>query len=440
MRRALKGEITHLENIQSIAKPEIYVDTYFVPWYTQNKISGVIIMARDVTDIVRSELQLKHAYDQLKSSLQILQLAERSANIGNWQWNLETNSVDWSDNLYKIFGYERNELEPSFENLLAIIHPDDKERVLRSNKDAVEYREAPEDIFRIVTKDGSIKIIKWIGTKISIDKVDYIIGTSQDITTVNEAAEEIKEINLTLEQKNIELERINKELESYTYVASHDLQEPLRKIQTFIELIQRNKDDLGNSAPYFNKIKSAAKRMSQLIQSLLAYSKLAYIDEPFQPVNLNVVFKNVSADLEILIKEKNATLKSDKLPTLSAIPFQMNQLFSNLINNSLKFSRNRPIIRITSKIVELEKMKARVNINPDLNYVKLTFKDNGIGFEPQYNEYIFKLFQRLHGRHEYSGTGVGLSIVKRIVEHHNGYIKAEGKPGVGTKVTIYLPV
>jgi PAS domain S-box-containing protein len=438
--RALKGEITHLENIQSVAIPEIYVDTYFVPWYVQNKIAGAIIMARDVTDIIRSELQLKNANDQLKSSLQILQHAERSANIGNWQWNLETNSLDWSDNLYKIFGYERNEMQPSFENLLTLIHPDDKEKVLQSNKAAMENREPSEDIFRIVTKDGSIKLIKGIGSKITIDNVDYIIGTSQDITTANEAAEEIKEINLALELKNIELERINKELESYTYVASHDLQEPLRKIQTFIELIQRNRDDLGPSATYFNKIKSAAQRMSQLIQSLLAYSKLTYIDEPIQSTNLNAVFKNVSADLELLIREKNATIKCDKLPIIMAVPFQMNQLFSNLINNSLKFSGKRPIIRITSKIIDSEKLKAKANLNLNLNYVKLTFKDNGIGFEPQYNEHIFKLFQRLHGKHEYSGTGVGLSIVKRIVEHHNGFIKAAGKPGVGTKVTIYLPV
>jgi signal transduction histidine kinase len=164
------------------------------------------------------------------------------------------------------------------------------------------------------------------------------------------------------------------------------------------------------------------------------------MDDPMLYTDLNAICKNVLADLELLIREKGATIKIDKLPVIKAVPFQMTQLFTNLINNSLKFSKNHPIIRITSTIIDRAKMETRFRIRTNRDYAKLTFKDNGIGFEPQYNEQVFKLFQRLHGKHEYSGTGVGLSIVKRIVEHHGGLIKASGKPGSGTRVTVYLPV
>lgn len=263
-------------------------------------------------------------------------------------------------------------------------------------------------------KDGSGKIVKWIGamTDIHVQK------------TFTEKLEQ------EVAQRTEELVKANKELESFNYIASHDLQEPLRKIQTFIALIDKNRDDINVTERYFEKIRSSAQRMSELIQSILTYTRLSKQDEAYSPTDLNKVLNDVENDFELLIKERGAKIKSSKLPVIKANPLQMHQLFSNLISNSLKFSKEDPEIRITSKIVTGDKIKL----------VALTFTDNGIGFDSKFKEQIFQLFQRLHGKEAYAGTGIGLSIVKKIVEQHKGYITADSADGKGATFNIWLPV
>ena len=249
-----------------------------------------------------------------------------------------------------------------------------------------------------------------------------------------------EELEKKVQQRTEDLVKANKELESFNYVASHDLQEPLRKIQTFIHLIDKNRQDEKATQVYYEKIASSAQRMSELIQSVLTYSRLAETGEDYSAVDLNKIVQDIEIDFELLIAEKHAVIKTVNLPVIQANAFQINQLFSNLISNSLKFSTESPEIVISAQIVMGDSIIVPTPVNPSQRFYHITFSDNGIGFEQEFSEKIFSLFQRLHGKHEYSGTGIGLSIVKKIVEQHNGYIAAESSPGNGAVFNIWFPV
>ena len=245
---------------------------------------------------------------------------------------------------------------------------------------------------------------------------------------VNERTAKLNSLNELLEQKNRELEKSNKELESFNYVASHDLQEPLRKIQTFLSMISQRGDDTKAIHTYMDKISSSADRMSNLIQDVLTYSRLS-VENQFTDVDLNKVIDNVLSDYELMISEKKAVINRDRLPVVKAIPLQMNQLFGNLISNALKYNDGQPVITIRSK-----------KLGSDPEMLEITLGDNGIGFEPQYADQIFELFKRLHSKSEYNGTGIGLSICKKIIEQHNGTISATSNEGKGALFTIQLPL
>lgn len=256
---------------------------------------------------------------------------------------------------------------------------------------------------------------------------------------VEQRTADLKGRKIELLENNKQLQLTISQLESFNYIASHDLQEPLRKIQTFVELLQENKQDEQARNKYSNKIKESSLRMAQLIESLLAYSRLSQQPDAFQLTDLNKVLDDVKTDFEMLITEKSAVINSTALPTVYAIPFQMHQLFSNIISNSLKFSDKQPEIKITSRIVSPNEITQR-NENPADNVVEIKFSDNGIGFDNQYREKIFHPFQRLHPIAKYGGTGIGLSIVDKVVKNHNGIIKAEGEINKGATFTVYLPL
>jgi PAS domain S-box-containing protein len=245
----------------------------------------------------------------------------------------------------------------------------------------------------------------------------------------------------TMRQHAAALEMKNKQLEQFAYIASHDLQEPLRKIQTFIQVLEMKLGEPEARQKYFKKINSSAKRMADLIQSVLNYSRLSKNEEELTPTDLNVIFENVKADYELQIEEKNAVVTSVTLPVVKGESLQLSQLFANLISNSLKFSTTEPRITISSRTLQPHEIQ---KINPSLDntrrYVQLTFQDNGIGFEQQYAEKIFTIFQRLNTREEYSGTGIGLALCKRIVDHHHGHIEAVSALGQGATFLVYLPL
>ncbi|WP_264538289.1 ATP-binding protein [Flavobacterium sp. N1736] len=240
-------------------------------------------------------------------------------------------------------------------------------------------------------------------------------------------------------EKNISLEKMNSELEAFNYISSHDLQEPLRKIQLFTDTIEReeavNLSEKGKAA--FHKIKNSAFRMQNLINDLLIYSKTKFDDRKFEIKDLNTIAKDVIEDLTDEYENKNAVFDIKELGKLSVIEFQFRQLLYNLINNSLKFAspERNLVITISAEITngELEKL------TPLTKYYKLTISDNGIGFDQSYNEKIFGLFQALHTK-PLKSTGIGLTIVKRIVENHDGFIKAEGILNQGAKFEIFIPI
>ncbi len=257
---------------------------------------------------------------------------------------------------------------------------------------------------------------------------------------------ELEKINyqIMLETKNVELERHNTELASFNYIASHDLQEPLRKIITFSNrLSQKYVDTLPEgSSEYIDKIVYSAKRMSSLIEDLLNFSWISNTTEAFEQTDLNEIVRQVLIDLEESVVQKNAKVILGPLPILKANPLQMTQLFLNLIGNGIKFSREANIPELTISAKEL--CKAEIleyeNLPKNKDYTEIRIKDNGIGFEQKYAEKIFILFQRLHGKNEYEGTGIGLALTKKIVENHRGAIKAHSELNKGTEFVIILPL
>jgi signal transduction histidine kinase len=255
---------------------------------------------------------------------------------------------------------------------------------------------------------------------------------------------ENKKYRVELENKIENLNRSNEELEQFAYSASHDLQEPLRKIKSFSDRIQQKHsvDLSGESKILLDKISNSVTRMQQLIHDLLAFSQLMRTQSAKEQVSLNKVLKEVRSNLALAITEKNAVISSDDLPTISAYPSQMIQLFQNLIGNSLKYSRPDlpPAIGISHALVKGEEVANCMPAHRGLLFHAITITDNGIGFAEEFAEKVFALFQRLHGRNDYEGTGIGLAICKRVVTNHNGYIAAKAIKDLGASFSIYLPI
>lgn len=235
-----------------------------------------------------------------------------------------------------------------------------------------------------------------------------------------------------------ELEAQNRELEQFAYVASHDLQEPLRKIQTFSGLIRENIGDREFVERYFNKLESSAARMSELIRSLLGYSRLGKARFEATEVDLNGALEEARQDLELVIAEKGAVLETGNLPVVQGSSVQLRQLFFNLLSNALKFSDKAPVIQVACSIEEGSCAAAEQHALKD--YYCIEVRDNGIGFHERYRDKIFTLFQRLHQQDQYTGTGIGLALCKKIVDNHGGYITARSAPGEGSVFSVYLPV
>lgn len=259
---------------------------------------------------------------------------------------------------------------------------------------------------------------------------------------VNERTLELKAANELLEEKNLALINMNKELEAFAFVSSHDLQEPLRKLQIFAGMILdkegQNLSDKGKN--YFNLMQQAAERMQLLIQDLLSFSRISIAERKFENIDLNIIIEEVKKEFNETIAEKHAIVEAQETCEAYVIPFQFRQLMHNLLSNALKFSNPEidPFIKITSKIIINEKPRIE-GLVPKKEYCHITITDNGIGFDNIYSTKIFEVFQKLHGKEEYAGTGIGLAIVKKIIDNHNGLITANSKPKKGTTFNIYIP-
>lgn len=271
----------------------------------------------------------------------------------------------------------------------------------------------------------------------SEDRTVMAVATLRNITAVKRAHQQ-------LEASVNELKRSNQNLEQFAYVASHDLQEPLRKIQSFGDVLRdRYEEALGDQgADLIRRMQSAAGRMSVLIRDLLMYSRIASYKEAFGQIDLNQVLTEVKDDLEAIITDKKAVIKADPLPIIQGSALQLRQLFQNLLSNSLKFNRANvpPVIEIRTQIRSGSGLVSLPDSDKKANaYAAITVSDNGIGFDPAQAERIFHVFQRLHGRSEYNGTGIGLAIVQKVIENHHGSIQATAVPGEGATFTVVLP-
>ena len=410
-------------------------------------LSGERVMigiTSDVTEEYYNQLELEHKNIELEEKNKILFIAnetskeaEKIGNYGFWKWNVDKNEFEFSENIFRMFGIDKERFNPLVDSFIPSVHPEDKEFVMQylerfrnKEKNVAPYQH------RIIKADNSeVKYIRISSKPIESQDDFYYLMITQDITEEIHSGAEIL-------QKNRELEASNKELQAFNYVASHDLQEPLRKIETFISRLEardyQNLTETGQQ--YFERIKVAAGRMRLLIKDLLQFSRTNKSEKVFEMADLNEILEAAKHEIAESISDKSAIIKSEHLPTLKVIPFQIQQMFINLLGNSVKYSKANvpPEIQIDYRKISLQQIGQLV-LPAKKDFHKFTFSDNGIGFSEEYSQRIFELFSRLHNKDEIAGTGIGLAICKKIVENHKGYILAKGKPGEGAVFEIYLP-
>ncbi|MDP9042509.1 MAG: PAS domain-containing protein [Bacteroidota bacterium] len=404
------------------------------------EIDGIGIIATEVTSQALFNKQIKESEKRFRlladSMPQLVWTTDPNGNINYFNSSLS----DYS-------GLSMEEINKG--GWLQLVHPDDRklsntawtQAILKGKDFLFEHR------FRKHTGEYRWQLSRATPQKDENGKIQMWVGTSTDIeeqkTFTTELERQVYERTKELAENNIELAKMNKELQSFAYISSHDLQEPLRKIQTFASLIAEkeflNLSDSGKE--YFNRMQDSAFRMQTLIDDLLAYSRTNSGDRKFENTDLNKIVEEVRMDLSEELKQKEATIETNGICEVNIIPFQFRQLLQNLVSNSLKFSNPaRPLrIKIKSKIEKGAEFNNE-RLSKNNNYCHISISDNGIGFEQQFSDKIFELFQRLHGKQDYKGTGIGLAIVKKIVENHEGIITAKGELNKGATFDIFLPV
>ena len=391
-------------------------------------------MRGTVMDVTERHMMMQ----KLEETIELHKQAQALTHIGNWSWDIPNNKIEWSDEMYRIYGIEPQSEEIHFERFIGLVHPDDRERRVDEINRALATLVADDYVLQIQWDDGTIRILQGRGELIvdEFNKPIKLTGTCQDVT-------EQYHINQELERKNIELQRSNEELTAFNYIASHDLQEPLRKIKLFSgRIYEKDFDGLPSlSKELLPRIIASAEQMQKLFGDLLAFSRATMTDKIFEKTNLNHVLEEVKNSLKESIEDKQVRISHTPLPELSVIPYQIRQLLENIIVNSIKYSKpDVPVeIKIDTQTVQ-GKAYTKLGATPGQKYYKLSISDNGIGFDQQYADKIFELFQRLHNKNEYSGTGIGLAICKKIIQNHQGFITASSEPGKGATFNIFIPV
>jgi PAS domain S-box-containing protein len=397
-----------------------------------------ITTGADITTITKAHELVRVSEKRLKRSQEV-------AHLGSWELDLKADKLTWSDEVYRIFGLKPQEFGATYEAFLERVHPDDRKVVNDAYSSSIrDGRDAYEIEHRVIRKDnGKVRTVHEKCEHFRDPVTGEIVrsvGMVQDITERNLMEEELRrsrdELELRVEERTAELsatvtmlEQANMELQEFTHVTSHDLQEPLRKIQTFCDLLnKRSASFLDNAGQeYLNRVLNSVLRMRQLLSDLLQLSRLAGKSEPFEAVDLGKMAHEAVDLFEEDLKKSGGTVKIDVLPVIDAEETQMLRLFQNLVGNAVKYhDEKKLLINIFSRH------------NGDI--CEIFIKDNGIGFEQEFAERIFKPFQRLHGRNQYEGTGIGLAICRKIVERHGGSIRAESEPGKGSTFIINLPV
>lgn len=364
-----------------------------------------------------------------------------------WTSDPDGNLNYWNQS---VFDYSGLTLEQMLKDgWTQMVHPDDWEKNLEEWAKAIKTGEDFLIEHRFRKYDGNYRwqLSRAIPQKDADGNITMWVGSSTDIQEQKMFATELENMvklrTNELEEKNIDLEKINKELQSFVYISSHDLQEPLRKIQTFSSRILETEYETlsGNAKKYFNRMQKSAFRMQNLIQDLITYSRTNVQELNFETVDLYGVIEEIKETLSEELEKSQVTFKLHNMCSIKVIPVQFMQIMHNLISNSIKFAKtDQPVVieincqRVVGKKTGIPSLSTEEDW-----YYHISYSDNGIGFEPQYRDKIFEVFQRLHSKDEYSGTGIGLAIVKKIIENHEGIIVAHGELNEGAKFDIYIP-
>lgn len=414
-------------------------------------VSALICVAVDVTEQVMARRKIEESKEELQLALDI-------ADLGAFHVDLTNNTATYSQRIMNWFGFADQGL--GMDVIFNRIHPEDISRVKQALDDAsISEANSRHDVsYRVEhPHDGTILHLRSFGkTLFAEGKAVVIVGAIQDVTaqmlyqqqlreSESDLQQKVLERTLELEALNQELKRSNDKLEEFAYAASHDMKEPIRKIQFFSDrLKQQLQPTLSEEQNHlFGRIGHAANRMSTLIEDLLTYSHVSKGIPHLATIDLNKKVQNVLEDLELEIEEKGAKITVGSLPSITGHRQQIQQLFQNLVSNALKYARpGTPTeIEISSRPVYGHETPLPLNeTEAEKQYHLLEIKDNGIGFDQKDAERIFHVFTRLHGKTEYPGTGIGLSIVQKVVDNHNGHIWAESEPGKGASFKVLLPV
>jgi PAS domain S-box-containing protein len=416
----------------------------------------VLIVGEDITERV-------DAQEKLRRSETFLAEAQKISHTGSWSWNLPSGTLVWSEEHSRIFGVDpQARTSPTFGLFLQLVHPEDRPRIRNILDEAIRNGSGFDCEYRIVLPNGQMKYVQGMGKPIVSESgcINDYIGTTMDITArkqsedalrqahnalemrVQERTSELKESNRRLEleiierkraeavlaRRSQELARSNAELQQLAYIASHDLQEPLRMVASYLQLIERRYPDRldADGREFIGYAVDGARRMQALIDDLLTYSRIGTKAKPMQPIDCMEAVKTATQSLRLAITETGARITYDNLPTVVADATQLTQLFQNLIANAIKFRRNCP--------PEIE-----IRADSEEGFWHIAVSDNGIGINTEYFGRIFEMFQRLHGSKTYSGNGIGLTICRRIVERHGGRIWVDSVPGKGSVFTFTLP-
>lgn len=404
-------------------------------------------ISREITSEITSQEKIAWADQQAAMTIE-------GSGAGSFMVTLATNEIIYSPTMARIItGSEAANMTRDI--LLASLHPDDigiRNQAYAEAEDNGELRYEA----RFIWNDGSVHWVRVLGRYLydSMGKAVSLSGIVMDITDRIESEERYRQLASELErrvgqrtdelhQANIELVNSNNNLQQFAYAASHDMQEPLRKIQSFgSRLASTYSEKLDDNGKYMlNRIQDASKRMSAMIDDLLKYSRLTTREGEFHGVRLDEIVHSVLADLELSIQEQKTDIIVGDMPVVWGNDSQLTQLMQNLISNAVKYRLpdQESIIRLSYRPVDEAEKETLPKLLPNHRYIRLEVSDNGIGFDEIYLDRIFQMFQRLHGRSEFSGSGIGLALCKKVVQNHHGYITARSRPGEGATFIVYLP-
>jgi len=387
------------------------------------KVASIVVFGKDITERKRVEEALRESEDRFRTLANAIPQLCWMANAEGW--------IFWyNERWYEYTGTTPEEMEGW--GWQSVHDPVALPRVLERWKASIATRKPFDMVFPLRGRDGVFRPFLTRGMPVRDQEGNVVrwCGTNTDISERRQMEESL---HRKVKERTSALELKNQELRDFAFIASHDLQEPLRKIQTFGDRLRMESEGCLNEAGLDSlaRMEKAAGRMQDLIDSLLTYSSLAARQEPFQTVDLNLVVREALENLAPRLAETRGQIEVDVLPTIEADARRMRQLFENLFSNALKFHRPGvpPVVRVRGRCRDEAQTVCEISVS-----------DNGIGFDDRFLAKIFRPFQRLHGKERFQGTGIGLAIVRNIVERHNGTIAARGVPGQGAAFTVVLPM